>query len=169
MLCKATSKGSWSTYREYFSEEKYSLSSTNFKLRFSSLSVSTDGLRLPSFMPILHLSLCLIKFYSLSLRRLSSYTDELRLSLLQPHTASVASTHCLYSPSLRRISVSIGGIGLLSFTPILHLSLQFIDCYSPSVRMLSTNLLRPHPAKTVLRQGKEYRLHHALEGCSLLQ
>ena len=67
------------------------------------------------------------------------------------------------------LSVSTDGLRLPSFMPILHLSLQFIDCCSPSVRMLSTNLLRPHPAKTVLRQGKEYRLHHALGGCSLLQ
>ena len=129
---------------------------------------STGGLRLPSFMPILHLSLQFIDCCSPSVRRISVSTGGLRLSLLQPHTA-IASTHCLYSPSLRRISVSTGGIGLLSFTPILHLSLQFIDCYSPSVRRLSINLLHPHPAKTALHQGKEYRLHHALGGYSLLQ
>ena len=53
---------------------------------------STGGLRLLSFIPILLLSLQLIKFYSPSLRRFAS-THGLRLPLIQTYTASVASAY----------------------------------------------------------------------------
>ena len=61
-------------------------SSTNFKLRFSSLSVSTDGLRLPLLQT--HSAIASsIDFYSPSLRRLSVSFDGLRLPLIQIYIA----------------------------------------------------------------------------------
>ena len=53
---------------------------------------STGGLRLPSFMPILHLSLQFIDCYSPQLHRLSASIG-LRLPLLQTYYTSVASSY----------------------------------------------------------------------------
>ena len=64
-------------------EKKYWEELENFKLRFSLLSVSTDGLRLPSFMPILHLSLQFTYCHNPSLRRLLVSFSGLRLYLLR--------------------------------------------------------------------------------------
>ena len=57
---------------------------------------STGGLRLLSFMPILHHSLQLFDFYSPSLCRGSVSTDGLRLPLLQAYIASERLSHIEY-------------------------------------------------------------------------
>ena len=119
---------------------------------------STGGLRLLSFIPILLLSLQLIKFYSPSLRRFAS-THGLRLPLLQTYTASVALAYwflqsfasqvckyrqaqiaplsCLFcnrfslliSTVLRFAGLQVPtGSGCPSYRPILHQSLDFVDC-----------------------------------------
>ena len=95
---------------------------------------STGGLRLPSFMPILHLSLQFIDCYSLSLRRFSqvSGSDCPLTDLLY-----ISRFILLVSTVLRFASLASIGLGLPSSMPILHLSLQFIDCYSPSLRRFS--------------------------------
>ena len=59
-------------------------------------SVGTGGLRLLSFMPILHHSLQLFDFYSPSLRRGFVSTDGLRLPLLQAYVASERLSHIEY-------------------------------------------------------------------------
>ena len=96
---------------------------------------STGGLRLPSFMPILHLSLQFIDCYSPSLRRFSQvsgsdcpFTDLLYISRF---ILLVSTVLCLASLA------STGGLKLPSSMPILHQSLQFIDCYIPSLRRFS--------------------------------
>ena len=99
---------------------------------------STGGLRLPSFMPILHKSLQFIDCYSPSLHRLSqvsgadcpSYRPIIHQSL---HLIG------FYSSSLRKFA-STGGLGLPSSMPILHQSLQFIDCYSPQLHRFSVSI-----------------------------
>ena len=90
----------------------------NFKLRFSLLSVSTGGLRLPSSMPILHQSLQFIDCYSPSLRRFSqvSGSDCPLTDLLY-----ISRFILLVSTVLRFASLaSTGGLRLPSSMPILH-------------------------------------------------
>ena len=79
-------------------------------------SVGTGGLRLLSFMPILHHSLQLFYFYSPSLCRGSVGTDGLRLLSFMPILHHSLQLFDFYSPSLRRSSVSTGGLRLPPIT-----------------------------------------------------
>ena len=104
---------------------------------------STGGLRLPSFMPILHQSLQFIDCYSPSLRRLSqvSGSDCPLTDLLY-----ISRFILLVSPVLRFASLASIGLRLPSSMPILHLSLHLIDFSSSSLRKFaSTGGLRLLP------------------------
>ena len=85
---------------------------------------STGGLRLLSFIPILLLSLQLIKFYSPSLRWFAS-TGGLRLLSCMPILHLSLKLINFYSPSIRSFA-SNAGSGCPSYRPILHLSLKDI-------------------------------------------
>ena len=79
---------------------------------------STGGLRLLSFMPILHHSLQLFEFYSPSLRRGSVGTGGLRLLSFMPILHHSLQLFDFYSPSLRRGSVSTDGLRLPPITDL---------------------------------------------------
>ena len=101
---------------------------------------STGGLRLLSFMPILHHSLHHLFFYSPSLRRGSVGAGGLRLLSFIPILHHSLQLFDFYSSSLCRGSVGCyGGLRLLSFTPILHHSLQLFDFYSLSLRRFASS------------------------------
>ena len=97
---------------------------------------STGGLRLPSFMPILHLSLQFTDCYSPSLHRLSASIGLGLPSSMPILHQSLQFIDC-YSPSLRRFSAS-NGLGLPSYRPIIHQSLHLIGFYSSSLRKFAS-------------------------------
>ena len=108
------------------------------KLRYPCFSQVTGGLRLPSFMPILHQSLHFNDCYSPSLRRFSQVSGS-DCPSYRPIIHQSLHLIGFYSSSLRKFA-STGGLRLPSSMPILHQSLQFIDCYSLSLRRFSPRL-----------------------------
>ena len=119
-------------HQDDFSNEKSVLTDTKLQATLRLLSASTDGLRLPLFHAILHLSLQLIGFYSPSLRRISVSTGGLRLLSFIPILH--LSLPLIVFTVLRFAELASScNLRLSSFMPILHIASTY--CFhSPSLR-----------------------------------